>query len=266
MSLLEHSPRPTDEMWEYDKPHRSFETELFRQLKPLRDVVGLNLTASFVWALEATATLGKWCSDRLWHYDLSESETHKILGRYEKSQAYRSLETAQERETAVDLIRQAGATARDHQCQNLSAATECLSPKVLLLHQKLSQFYLNNEGTRCIVFVEQRKTARILADVFAILRVPNLRQGILVGVSGNTIGGQTETWKQHEKTMDEFRAGIVNCAFVLRSTSHDADASQVYSQQASQKRGSTSQSATSSFASTSTRRLSSICRAGDEHG
>jgi endoribonuclease Dicer len=111
----------------------------------------------------------------------------------------------------VNLIQQASTIARTHQFQDLSATTECLSPKVLLLHEKLSQFYIGNEKTRCIVFVEQRKTARILADVFTILRIPNLRPGILVGVSGNTIGGQTETWKQHERTMDEFRAGIVNC-------------------------------------------------------
>jgi endoribonuclease Dicer len=224
MSLLEHSPRPTDETWEYDKPHGSFETDLFRQLKPLREVEGLNLKASFAWAWEACSTLGKWCSDRLWHYDLSESEVHKILGRYEKSHAYRSLETAEERENAVSLIRQAGTIAANHQFQDLSATTECLSAKVLLLHQKLSQFYFSNEKTRCIVFVEQRKTARILADVFAILRIPGLRPGILVGVSGNTIGGQTETWKQHEKTMDEFRAGIVNCLFGPPPMAHDANA------------------------------------------
>lgn len=200
-------------MWEYDKPRRSCETDLFRQLKPLRDVPGLSLKASFDWASEASSTLGKWCSDRIWKYDLSESEIHKILGRYEKSQAYRSLETAQEREDAVDLIRQAGVIAKNDQFQDLSATTECLSAKVLLLHQKMSGFYATNEKTRCIVFVEQRKTARILADVFAILRISNLRPSVLVGVSGNTIGGQTETWKQHEKTMDEFKAGIVNCSF-----------------------------------------------------
>ena len=212
MSLLEHSPRPTEEMWEYSKPHRSFETDLFCQLKPLREVVGIDLTASFIWASEASSMLGKWCSDRIWCYDLSDSEVHKILGRYEKSRAYRSLETAHEREAAVDLIRQASTIARNHQFQNLSATRECLSPKVLLLHQKLSQHYANDENTRCIVFVEQRKSARILADVFTILHIPNLRPGVLVGVSGNTIGGQTETWKQHERTMDEFRAGIVNCS------------------------------------------------------
>lgn len=225
MSLLEHSPRPTDEMWEYDRPRRSFETDLFKQLRPLGDLAGLNITASFAWALEASSTLGKWCSDRLWYYDLSESEIHKILGRYEKSKAYRSLETAQEKENAMDLIRQAGATAKNHQFQELSATAQCLSAKVLLLHQKLSQFYLMNENTRCIVFVEQRKTARILTDVFAILRIPNLRPGILVGVTGNTIGGQTETWKRHEKTMDEFRAGTMNCWFMLQSRPYYANAS-----------------------------------------
>ena len=211
MSLQEHSPRPTEETWEYDKPPRSFETNLFRQLKPIREVVGLDLNASFIWASEATATLGKWCSDRVWQYDLSESEVHKILGRYEKSKAYCSLETAGERASAVDLIRQAGAVARSHHFQNLSATTDCLSPKVLLLHQKLSQQYTNNEKTRCIVFVEQRRTTHILADVFAILRIPNLVPGILVGVGGETIGGHTETLKQHERTMDEFRSGIINC-------------------------------------------------------
>lgn len=215
MSLLEHSPKPIDQTWEYDAPFGSLESDLFRQLQPLRDIIGQDINSSFVWAAEARYTLGKWCSDRVWHYDLSESELHKILGRYEKSQTYNSLETAQERENAVNIIRQAGTIARTHQFQDLSATIECLSPKVLLLHEKLSQSYISNEKTRCIVFVEQRKTARILADVFAILRIPNLRPGILVGVSGNTIGGQTETWKHHEKTIDEFKAGIVNCSSTL---------------------------------------------------
>jgi endoribonuclease Dicer len=215
MSLLEHSPRPVDQTWEYDAPPINVETDLFRQLKPLHDTIGDDLNSSFAWAAEASSTLGPWCSDRVWHYDLSESELHKILGRYEKSQAYNSLETVKERENAVNRIRQAGIIAKTHQFQRLSATTKCLSPKVLLLHEKLSHFYTNDEETRCIVFVEQRKTARILADVFTILRIPNLRPGILVGVGGNTIGGQTETWKLHEKTMDEFKAGIVNCPSIL---------------------------------------------------
>lgn len=216
MSLLEHSPKPINERWEYDSPHRSFETDLGRKLKPLSEIEGLNLRASFDWAKEASSTLGRWCSDRLWHYDLEESEIHKMLGRYEKTATYRSLDTAQDRDKAVDAIREAGAIAKTHQFQDLLATPECLSAKVLLLYQKLCQFYSANDRTRCIVFVEQRKTAHVLADVFTILRIPNLRPGVLVGVGGNTIGGQTETWKQHERTMDEFRAGIVNCLFVLR--------------------------------------------------
>ena len=96
--------------------------------------------------------------------------------------------------------------------QVLTATPQHLSSKVLHLHRKLARFYGENENTRCIVFVEQRLTAQIMADVFTTLSIPNLRTGILVGVSGNTTGGQTDTWRQHEKTMDEFRAGIINCS------------------------------------------------------
>lgn len=210
MSLFEHSPRPIDERWEYEAPEQPFLTSLHQQLLPVKSMLDLN--ASFAFSLDASAKLGQWCSDRVWHYSLSESEYSKLLGRYERTDAFKNLKTVQEKQEAMAIIRRAKEAAMTNSFENLTTSPKYLSSKVLLLHQMLSQHYSQNKETRCIVFVEQRLTAKILADVFSTLSMPNLRAGILVGVSGNTIVGQTETWKQHDITMDKFRAGILNCA------------------------------------------------------
>lgn len=259
MSLFEHSPRPVDERWEYDELLKPFETDLYTQLQPVSKLIGLK--AFFVFALDASSKLGKWCSDRVWHYALSEKETSKLLGRYENSDAYRKLENAQEKEEAIAIIRQAKDTVVGHLFQQtLQGTSEHLSSKVLLLYQKLSSFYEENENTRCIVFVEQRLTAQILADAFTNLKIPNLRSGVLVGVSGNSIGGQVETWKQHENTMDLFRAGIVNCQLTLCWPHNDANPGQAYSQQVWPRRDLTFQSAISSSGLTCTERSSNTCK------
>ena len=222
MSLFEHSPRPVDERWVYEKLSRPFQTALYRALQPVSEL--MDLKSSFTFALEASSKLGPWCSDRVWHYALSEREFSKIVGRYENTKTYRELETAQGKHEAMTTIRRAKEIAESHSFQqNLTANPKDLSSKVLHLYKKLSHFYGENENTRCIVFVEQRLTAQILADAFTKLSIPNLRPGILVGVSGNNIGGQSETWRQHEKTMDEFRAGIINCRSTLRPFHVDAN-------------------------------------------
>ena len=209
MSLSEYAPKPIDEDWVYEAPVRLFETDLYSKLQAVEHIKALK--PSFVFAKEASASLGRWCSDRVWYYALSEIESRNILGRYEKTAEYEQFGTVEEKEHARDMIKDAAKLAKSQQIHSLQPTPDFLSHKVMLLHQKLLGFYQQNEKTRCIVFVDQRLTARILADCFALLRIPNLRPGVLIGVGGNTFSAQAETWKQHEDTMDWFRAGVINC-------------------------------------------------------
>ena len=209
MSLSEYAPKPIDEDWLYEAPTRPFQTDLCSKLQAVEHIKALK--ASFAFAKEASANLGRWCSDRVWYYALSENESRNILGRYERTEEYEQFETVEEKEHARDMIKDAAMLAKRQQIDFLQPTLDFLSYKVMLLYQKLLGVYQQNEKTRCIVFVDQRLTARILADCFALLRIPNLRPGILIGVGGSTFSVQAETWKQHEDTMDEFRAGIINC-------------------------------------------------------
>jgi len=85
-----------------------------------------------------------------------------------------------------------------------------LSAKVRQLLFKLEQLYTTNQATRCIVFVDRRLTAKLLADCFISL-VPHLRPGRLLGVAGDPIGDEVENERQHEDTMQQFRDGLINC-------------------------------------------------------
>jgi endoribonuclease Dicer len=210
MSLLQHTARPVDQVWEYDIPRPPFKTPLYLELDSIcSDFVAFN--KSFTYALAASSHLGGWCSDQVWTYALSEKQSNKVLGNFELTEMYRQFQTIGEKQAARDLIKKAAATAQSYRMMAAKPTEEDLSPKELLLYKKLSQLYTEQDTTRCIVFVEQRLTARILADLFLAFGVPNLRPAVLIGVGGNQIGDDKESWKEHEETMDNFRAGVVNC-------------------------------------------------------
>ncbi|KJR82385.1 endoribonuclease Dicer [Sporothrix schenckii 1099-18] len=90
-----------------------------------------------------------------------------------------------------------------------------LSNKVQRLHDALFDVFTRFSGqkTRCIVFVEQRYTATLLADLFQQeqMKIPNLRTGVLVGGGSKDMG--KNTFRTQLLTISKFKRGQVNCLF-----------------------------------------------------
>ncbi|KAL1892497.1 Dicer-like protein 1 [Sporothrix stenoceras] len=90
-----------------------------------------------------------------------------------------------------------------------------LSNKVQRLHDALFDEFTRSSGhkTRCIVFVEQRYTATLLADLFQqeTMKIPNLRTGVLVGGGSKDMG--KNTFRTQLLTISKFKRGQINCLF-----------------------------------------------------
>ena len=89
-----------------------------------------------------------------------------------------------------------------------------LSSKVLQLHKRLEDAFSRPSDNKCIVFVEQRYTARVLADLFSRGCLPHLRVGMLLGARrGKDPSDLNVSYRKQIITMLQFRNGTINCLF-----------------------------------------------------
>jgi endoribonuclease Dicer len=227
MSLLEHSRTAKNEEWTYDRPRRSFDTQLTQQVKLTCDIEELRQYLQF--AHDATSTLGTWAADQLWSYIFSVKEANSLVKKHEQSEAYQQIETSEEREQRIHLLERMAIVV-----QNLEVAGKfgkpdldagVLSSKVVVLAQQLKRRYSENSDLRTIVFVEQRLTAELLADCFAKLQFDNLRPGVLLGAnrSSRSYGPQGSLSNKQQTVMEHFRNGWINCVFATNVAEEGID-------------------------------------------
>ena len=212
LSLLEHVSKPDVTKWWYLSATFTPRTELQARLQESCSISALDKV--FSQADQALKALGPWMCDRVLQKGLSPEETDKIIGRFENSEAYGQYRTAEERKAAIDGIRRAETIVSAYPFAAPTASRTYLSAKILRLHAGLSSHYAEDPHTRCIVFVEQRQTASLLADLFERLGdIKHFRPGVIVGVNGGQLGEISESAKHQEETMEKFRAGIINAVF-----------------------------------------------------
>ncbi|KAI0022344.1 hypothetical protein F4780DRAFT_769771 [Xylariomycetidae sp. FL0641] len=186
--------RPTEEVIEYSKIPDPFETPLWHRLHKL---VGHNATFRklFIYSRECTTELGRWCADRVWQINFTTIETQKAEAKTQRDFNYFMRPIS-------DLDAERAAVEEAHQIiVNHSFADAELNPlqvsnKVMMLVTALRQTF-NPETDKCIIFVEQRLTARILTDLFKQpgMGLAGINPGMLV------------------LTMHQFRHGELNCIF-----------------------------------------------------
>ncbi|KAL3420341.1 RNase3 domain protein [Phlyctema vagabunda] len=220
-SLLQYSARTQmEQLAKYDVLGPRFETDLYKEMKArFSSVKVFNKPLTF--AYEATRELGAWCADQVWPFCLSEEEVPKLLAKtehhYHARKVAEPLELLEERKKQIaegkKLVRSYHFEAPDY--DPLTDTSRNLSSKVLILVKYLKERYERPTEDKCIVFVKQRYTARLLTSLFSHEKIgtPFLRVGALVGTRSGNAGDLNISFRQQVLTMLNFRQGKINCLF-----------------------------------------------------
>lgn len=237
-SLLHDISKPKKErIVHFHTALRLAETELMTRLRLL---VGNHklFAKNFHFAQDNLSMLGPWIIDRFWQVLFRTEELAKQEAKAEIETPLGKEEDASGNDRAAHTVSKyegGGISGFDDEPvqynSNVVAVREAsrfvqmyrfvpptmslLSNKVQRLHEALFDEYtrLNGGKTRCIVFVEQRYTAILLADLFQQeqMKVPNLRTGILVGGGSKDMG--KNTFRTQLLTISKFKRGQINCLF-----------------------------------------------------
>jgi endoribonuclease Dicer len=162
------------------------------------------------------AELGTWCADQY----LVDALAEKKLSKYERV-VERAFYECPGGRTIADLdrdlaeIRKASEYVRGRwELMPKRIGSEDLSVKVRELQSFLAQEFERPSGYRCLVFVEKRHTARLLAAVFQrFAPIKHLRPGFLTGPGSGNLAEVKFSFRQQVVTMMQFRKGEINCLF-----------------------------------------------------
>lgn len=213
-SLRRTIGKPKDEtVAHYDPLLLQTNTALTFKLRPL---LGSNklFSKAFSFAESASRELGTWFVDRMWQLFLEDDEALRLEVKTERAFAKEMASSE-----VVGKQRSAVRSAREIIANHHFSGPEdiILSSKVKKLTEVLKDQFKDNK-MRCIVFVERRWTAKLLADFFERERdyigVAGLKVASLMG--SNTYDGSWSSqtsFREQIKTIIQFKRGEVNCIF-----------------------------------------------------
>ncbi|KAG9237330.1 hypothetical protein BJ875DRAFT_159968 [Amylocarpus encephaloides] len=216
-SLLQHAATSKQEhMARYAALGPRIETPLYTQMKALFKSKSV-LRKPLAYAYDASRILGSWCSDQMWRFCLGEEqEVKKLIAKTQVA----ALESRQG-EGAVDMLKldidEASGIIRAHTFEEPDFTpgqpSTNLSSKVHLLVSYLRERFERPTEDKCIVFVKQRYTARLLSELLSqpSIRTPYLFVGNLVGTSHGESGDLNYSYRTQVLTMMKFRQGKLNC-------------------------------------------------------
>lgn len=213
MSLTAAVKKPDEKILSYDALPLPYDTELLQACKSRFGHV-----AAFRPAMDKCPSiareLGTWCSDQYLVDALGEKRLKRFEDRTEQKfhaqfseLNVKDLDDRQsELRAAVEFIE-----AERSKTSGTGIEETKLSHKVLQLQKYLAAQYERPTSQRCIVFVEQRYTARLLDTLFQRIGTQYLKTAFLVG--SNDKDGDGLTFRQQVMTLIKFRQGEVNCLF-----------------------------------------------------
>lgn len=206
------------------------------------------LSKLFRFTTEATSQLGEWCADQAWSFGLADEEARVVERMVEKAflseQEARPLAVL---DAELERLREARRVVNEHLFKEPTPTRNDLSSKVLLLWNYLKLVFENPTDAKCIVFVKRRLTARLLGSLLARIGTSNLRVGVLMGTKTGDVGDIKMSFRQQVMTLTKFRKGEINCLVrITQGTTHNPVANRYSSPRPSQRKDSTSQTATSS--------------------
>ncbi|KAI7089846.1 dicer-like protein 1 [Hortaea werneckii] len=216
MSLTEAIKKPVEQMLYYPPvPAKGFETLFLRSVKArypsLKELDKLSKHG-----VEIVRQLGRWCAD---HY-LAEALSEKKLKRYEQQAEksyYHDAEDGREGISQLDshlaVLRQAVDFVATEKEKYAPLRPGDFSPKVIQLQQYLGYQFERPSEHRCIVFVEARHTARLLAAACKKTGTRHMRVGFLVGANSPDIDEDRFSYRSQVITLKKFHDGEINCLF-----------------------------------------------------
>ncbi|KAF2861052.1 dsRNA-specific nuclease [Piedraia hortae CBS 480.64] len=113
----------------------------------------------------------------------------------------------------VEEMRQVIAFVAAERPETIEINEENITTKVKALQNFLQGEFERPSSHRCIIFVEARQTARLLAYAFEQIGTPHLHPGFLIGANANGIDEDNFTFRSQVVTMMKFRKGEINCLF-----------------------------------------------------
>ena len=168
----------------------------------------------FRFAKDATSELGEWAADHLWSIGLADEEAKKVERDVERSfLAEKEVRPVEELNSNMKRIREAQRIVKSHLFGPPSFDGNNVSTKVMSLRAYLNNIFEKPTDSRCIVFVKQRYTARLLGELFKRIGNPNIRLGLLIGTNAGEPGDVKSTFRQQVLTLMKFRKGALNCLF-----------------------------------------------------
>ena len=171
----------TELVVQYSRLLPAWETELYQSLKNLLCHHDL-FQKALAFANAATSQLGPWCADRFWALFLRDKDWLKLEAKTEKD-FLRDLPSHASQEQRLGQVRDAREIVQRYDLTSTVLDENLLSTKVLELVKILRDIFgTKDTQSRCIVFVKQRWTAMMLADLFQhpTLHMPGLKVGVLV--------------------------------------------------------------------------------------
>lgn len=210
LSLDQYVNRPSEEIWRYSKISSPSESELFQSISNLSGVKELRKIEKF--ARYAASELGRWCADHAWLLALSDREALKMESSVERRWA-KSAQDVQAKDREIETLRKAFDLVHKWHFSDPCPTLQELSPKVLMLYEKLAHHFDKKTDTQCIVFVKQRQAATILQKLFSQIGIEHLRSGVLLGINSGEMSDMNSSFRTQTLTMDDFRKGDINCLF-----------------------------------------------------
>ncbi|KUJ06389.1 uncharacterized protein LY89DRAFT_603411 [Mollisia scopiformis] len=214
-----------EQLVRYQALSPTFETPLYNQMYE-RFSKNPILAKPLLFAHEATRQLGAWCADQVWPFCLGEEESQKLQAkterRYHARKIQEPLEILEKRKAQIaeakEIVKMHTFNPPDLSTLRMDgAASSNISSKVMHLILILKERFERPTDDKCIVFVNQRYTARLLANLFTQPNVgtPYLFVGTLVSIGTRTgeAGDLNTSFRDQVITMMNFRKGIINCIF-----------------------------------------------------
>lgn len=191
------------------------DTDLMRKMGSLLEAdVILDRYVRF--AKSCLLELGPWCADRFWKLCFAEDQMPSIMARAENfAQQYRgTIIFCRQDQNPVSIVHKVYGIIKEHPLPALKPDSNHLSHKAMLLVSILGDYFREPGDHKCIVFVEKRNTAMMLADAFKQLQnhVPYLKPTYLVGYHADS-GPLTMSYRDAVLTIHRFKQGEYNCLF-----------------------------------------------------